>query len=446
VSLVEVYRFLTELVRDGAGSVAGLLIGLSVGGIAAWWLLRRRHRAAIAKLRGENDSLRTQRANLLARGKQLRAEIRRIRQRYQGARACVRDWWARCRRQVQNMNDRAGRALADANRRLESATAVADRATAVAEERSNPWLRASSLDAPRFVPPAERGATIIAVLNFKGGVGKTTITANVAAALAGHGERVLMIDLDYQGSLTQLVLPHADLRLAAAERRLVQDYFAARADANSLRPCLHTLPRRPGGLAVVAATDSLADVETWLQIRWLIRPESGDVRFNLRSALHDPAVSAGFDRVLLDCPPRLTTACVNALACCDYVLIPVILDRTSTLAGPRLFGLLRDLRRILMSDAVGVGLTANRTSRETLVPNEADIWNELAAQCGDFWGRTVDRLPTVVPNRVAFRDAANAHRFAVDTDTDLQKLFAALANDLRERMPSDRRRPAPVLG
>jgi chromosome partitioning protein len=446
VSPLELYRFLTELVRDGAGAVAALLIGVAGGGIATWWLLRRRHRAATAKLRAENQSLRTKRSNLSASGKQLRAELRRIRGRYEGARESVRDWWARCRRQVRKMNERAGDALADAHRRLESASAVADRATAVAEDRGNPWLRPSPPDAPRFVRSAERGGTIIAVLNFKGGVGKTTLTANLAATLAGRGERVLIVDLDYQGSLTQLVLPHADLRVAAAERRLVQDYFAARTDANHLRHCLHTVPRRQGRLAILPATDPLADVETWLQIRWLIRPDGGDVRFALRSALHDPAVSAGFDRVLLDCPPRLTTACVNALACCDYVLIPVILDRTSTLAAPRLLGLLRDLRPILMSDAVGVGLAANRTSRETLVPNEADIWQELAAQCGDYWGRPVDRLPTTVPSRVAFRDAANARRFAVETDADIRAVFTALATDLQTMVSSDRRRPAPVLG
>jgi chromosome partitioning protein len=446
VSLLEIYRFLTELVRDGAGSVAALLIGVVGGGVAIWWLVRRRHRRAIAKLRAENESLRTERANLLARGTQLRRELSRIRGRYQGERERVRDWWARCRRHVRKMNERAGDALADANRRLESATAVADRAAALADNRGNPWLRPSPPDAPSFVRPAERGATIIAVLNFKGGVGKTTLTANLAATLAGRGERVLMVDLDYQGSLTQLVLPHADLRVAAAERRLVQNYFAARADAESLRHCLHSVRRREGGLAVVPATDPLADVETWLQIRWLIRPDGGDVRFNLRSALHHPAVSAGFDRVLLDCPPRLTTACVNALACCDYVLIPVILDRTSTLAAPRLFGLLRDLRPILMSDVIGVGLAANRTSRETLVPNEADIWQELFAQCGDFWGRPVDRLPTTVPSRVAFRDAANSRQFAVDTDADIRAVFSTFAIDLQRLVSSDSRRPAPVLG
>src|SRR5205085_12480583 len=136
--------------------------------------------------------------------------------------------------------------------------------------------------------------------------------------------------------------------------------------------------RRPACSPLFPYTTLFRSMETWLMARWLIRPQDGDVRLTLRAALHGPGAAGEFDRVLIDCPPRLTTACVNALACCDYILIPVNLDRTATLAAPRLLGLLRQLRPVLMPGLCGVGLVANRSSRTALVADEQDSWDELA--------------------------------------------------------------------
>src|SRR5205085_9031294 len=79
--------------------------------------------------------------------------------------------------------------------------------------------------------------------------------------------------------------------------------------------------RRPACSPLFPYTTLFRSMETWLMARWLIRPQDGDVRLTLRAALHGPGAAGEFDRVLIDCPPRLTTACVNALACCDYILI-----------------------------------------------------------------------------------------------------------------------------
>ena len=69
-------------------------------------------------------------------------------------------------------------------------------------------LKAKAMQArPRFKPLSERKRPIVSVLNLKGGVGKTTLTAHLGAALARKGYRVLLIDLDLQGSLTGLMLP-----------------------------------------------------------------------------------------------------------------------------------------------------------------------------------------------------------------------------------------------
>lgn len=440
----DIHKYIVDLIHEGAGSIAGFLIGVIVGAYVLFLVRRRAARQVVADLRTENESLRADRDRWAARCNRVQVQHSSVKRQYDDARATVRDWWSRCRKQVRKMNVQAERSHEEVTQKLTAATSVANRATAAANDRRNPWLRPVPPEAPRVVPLADRPTPIIALLNFKGGVGKTTLTANLAATLAARGERVLMIDLDYQGSLTELVLPLADLRVAAAERRLVQDYFAGRAEADRFRPVIHHLARSGERIAIVPATDPLADVETWRQIRWLIRRRGRDIRLALRSALHDPAVFAAFDRVVIDCPPRLTTACVNALACCDYVLMPVLLDRTSTLAAPRLLRLLKELRPVLMSDAVGVGLVANRVTRAPLTGDERQLWDDVAVECSDQWGRPVDRMTNVVPNRVAFRDAANAHRFAIDDDPMIRAIFADLASDLADKVPRDRCRTAPI--
>ena len=73
--------------------------------------------------------------------------------------------------------------------------------------------------------------------------------------------------------------------------------------------------------------------------RWHSGQTNEDVRFRLRVRLHSPQLRDHYDAVIIDCPPRLTTGSINALAASDYVLIPVLLEDTSAEAVPRILGL-----------------------------------------------------------------------------------------------------------
>ena len=121
------------------------------------------------------------------------------------------------------------------------------------------WERASTACVPAFRPLRERGMAIIALANLKGGVGKTTLAANLGAMLSQH-KRVLLVDLDYQGSLTSLCLPPE--RIEAIRRRgefvdrILQSPTVRMDDFQ--RFC-HEVPDR-SGLRVMAADESLADV------------------------------------------------------------------------------------------------------------------------------------------------------------------------------------------
>lgn len=147
-------------------------------------------------------------------------------------------------------------------------------------------------------------ATIIAIANQKGGVGKTTTTANLGASLAELGQRVLMIDLDPQGNLTaafgQNRKPDPTIAEALLDRTCPLPIVTVE---NSDRP----------GVALVPSAVTLAGAEAALMTK-LGR------EMRLRDQL--VAVADHFDFVLIDTPPSLGLLTINALVAANCVIIP----------------------------------------------------------------------------------------------------------------------------
>jgi chromosome partitioning protein len=147
-------------------------------------------------------------------------------------------------------------------------------------------------------------AVVISMCNQKGGVGKTTSTINLGAALAEYGRRVLLVDLDPQGALSAgLGVPHHELantvhNLMVEPRVPVDDVL------------IHT---RVGGLDLIPSNIDLSAAEIQL-VNEVGREQT------LGRAL-GPVLDR-YDYVLIDCQPSLGLLTVNALACSDGVIIP----------------------------------------------------------------------------------------------------------------------------
>ena len=152
-------------------------------------------------------------------------------------------------------------------------------------------------------------ATIIAVANQKGGVGKTTTTANLGAALALRGCRVLLVDLDPQGNLTSAFGLEKDVQQTVAEslldRRVPLPVVTV---VNGSANDAHGKP-----LAVVPAAVGLASAEAQLMNK-LGR------ELRLRDQLL--GVSDQYDFIMIDTPPSLGVLTVNALVAATRVIIP----------------------------------------------------------------------------------------------------------------------------
>jgi chromosome partitioning protein len=162
---------------------------------------------------------------------------------------------------------------------------------------------------PRQIPdPKPRTshgpAKVVAMCNQKGGVGKTTSTINLGAALAEYGRRVLLVDMDPQGALSAgLGVPHYEL-----EKTIHNLLVEPRVSIDDV--LIHT---RVKGLDLVPSNIDLSAAEIQL-VNEVGREQT------LGRALHP--VLDRYDYVLIDCQPSLGLLTVNGLACADGVVIP----------------------------------------------------------------------------------------------------------------------------
>ncbi|WP_034649851.1 ParA family protein [Corynebacterium vitaeruminis] len=148
-------------------------------------------------------------------------------------------------------------------------------------------------------------ATIIAMCNQKGGVGKTTSTINLGACLAEAGRRVLLVDLDPQGALSAgLGVPHDELEVTVYN--LLVD------SQSSIHNAIHKTAVH--GLDLVPANIDLSAAE--IQLVNEVGREQTLARA-LRPVMKD------YDYIILDCQPSLGLLTVNALACAHGVIIPM---------------------------------------------------------------------------------------------------------------------------
>ena len=147
-------------------------------------------------------------------------------------------------------------------------------------------------------------ATVIAIANQKGGVGKTTTAVNLAAAFALKHRRTLLIDLDPQANSTLSFFPPQEIQNS------IYDVLADRRVA--VTGVVH--PTKVANLCVVPAKIALAKLEANLAGQF-------DAPFRLKDALG--RVRNEFDLIVIDTPPALGIITVNALVAANYLLVPI---------------------------------------------------------------------------------------------------------------------------
>ncbi len=255
------------------------------------------------------------------------------------------------------------------------------------------------------------GPHIIAVANQKGGVGKTTTSINLAAALAEVGQRVLVVDLDPQGNAsTGLGIDIAD-RDQTTYELLVED--APLADVIQETAI--------AGLSIIPATVDLssADIE-------LIANEKRS--FLLHDALRQTAMDEfGWDFILIDCPPSLNLLTVNAMVAAHSVLVPLQSEFFALEGLSQLMLSIREVRKSANPDLRIEGIVL------TMYDKRNNLSHQVEQDARDNLGELV--FQTLIPRNVRVSEAPSFAMpvLSYDSNSKGARAYRALAQEILNR-------------
>ncbi len=192
----------------------------------------------------------------------------------------------------------------------------------------------------------------ISIINFKGGVGKTTLAFHLGAGLAWlHGSRVLLIDMDHQSSLSILCLRDAQWVEAVANRRTVGEIFrpfvgqehGLPGDNIIINSPMEDLDPAYSSMDIVPASLQLDDIE--IDLTASHQGNAIHSEWNKRTLLcrwiEETGTDAKYDYIIFDCPPATKIVSQNAIAASHGYIIPVVPEAVMERGAPHLYEMMK---------------------------------------------------------------------------------------------------------
>lgn len=251
-------------------------------------------------------------------------------------------------------------------------------------------------------------ATIMAIVNQKGGVGKTTTAVNLATALAAVGKTVCLIDLDPQGNASTGLGIERSARKKTSYDLLMNDTPVSEA----------ILPTQIRGLGVVPATIDLSGAELELVTE-------RNREYKLAKAFE--ASPTKYDYILIDCPPSLGLITINALTASNTVLIPLQCEFYA------LEGLSHLLKTIeLVKKRLNAGLSINGVVL-TMYDRRNKLTENIESDVREYLGDQVYK--TVIPRNVRISEAPSHGKPALvyDLTCSGSRAYLNLARELLKK-------------
>ena len=254
-------------------------------------------------------------------------------------------------------------------------------------------------------------AKIFCIANQKGGVGKTTTTVNLAAALAKIGQRVLLIDLDPQGNATMGSGIDKRALLHSVYPLLLETVGVAEAKLHSEK-C---------GYDVIGANRELAGAE--VELVDLERREK-----RLKGALAKAKVLTAYDFILIDCPPSLSMLTLNGLCCAHGVIVPMQCEYFALEGLTDLVNTIKQVHANLNRDLKIIGLL--RVMFDPRITLQQQVSEQLKSHFGD------KVFNTVIPRNVRLAEAPSYGLPGVVFDPSAKgsQAFMDFAREMVERV------------
>jgi chromosome partitioning protein len=219
---------------------------------------------------------------------------------------------------------------------------------------------------------------VIAVLNQKGGVGKTTTAVNVASFLAKDGLKVLLIDSDPQANATSGV----GIEKSKLETGLY-DVIASNQDINK-----SILPTHINNLYILPTNSGLASLEVDIA-----NEESRALK--LKQAISE--LMDIYDYIIIDCPPALGLLTVNALSASTHVLIPVQAEFYALEGLSQLLQVMQQVQKTYNPSLVLLGVTITMFDKRNALSRQ--VYDEVKKHFGD------KLMNTIIPRNVRLAEA-----------------------------------------
>lgn len=257
-------------------------------------------------------------------------------------------------------------------------------------------------DVKRAFP--DRDAKVLAIINQKGGVGKSTTAVNLSASLGEQGKKVLVVDLDPQGNTTSGYGIEKEELEHDVYDALLQDYPINELIIDTIEPNVFVTP----------ATIQLAGAE--------IELVSAMARESILKSILD-SVKNDFDYVFIDCPPSLGLLTINALVAADSLLIPIQCEFYALEGVTKLLESMKMVKTRLNPNLSVFGVVL------TMYDKRTTLSNQVVEEVQKYFGKKV--FKTIIPRNVKLSEAPS-HGLPVSMYAHVSKGSLAYSKLARE--------------